>query len=82
MELRLALHQAKQDQAEEGSMHDGDVTKPMVKLQPKTQSKGKKFNVVSLLDQKSEPCLLKPKKLALNRQNVKFFAANSKTMSA
>ena len=29
---------------------------------------------MQLLDQKSEPCLLKPKKLSLDRQNVKLFA--------
>lgn len=36
--------------------------------------------MVSLLDQKSEPCLLKPKKLALDKQQVKLFAG--KTQSA
>ena len=33
-----------------------------------------------MLDQKSEPCLLRPKKLALDRQQVKLFAdKNCKT---
>ena len=38
--------------------------------------KGKRIKEVSLIDQKSEPCLLKPKKLALDKQGVKLLAAN------
>ena len=38
--------------------------------------KGKRINVVSLLDQRSEPCLLRPKKLALDKQGVKLLATN------
>ena len=41
--------------------------------------KGKKINVVShLLDQRSEPCLMKPKKLNLEQQKVKLIALKSK----
>ena len=40
--------------------------------------KGKKINVVQLPDQKSEPCLMKPKKLNLDQQKVKLIALKSK----
>ena len=40
--------------------------------------KGKKINVVQLPDQKSEPCLMKPKKLNLDQQKVKLIAIQSK----
>ena len=46
------------------------------------QSKsGKRINVVTLLDQRSEPCLLKPKKLSLERQQVKLFHQNPGKMT-
>ena len=53
---RVSLH----DKMQNNNLGDGETSD-----RNGISVKGKKINVVSLLDQKSEPCLMKPKKLNL-----------------